>query len=105
MNNKRITTIANPVNSQDCMTLSFANSNYTLQTTPLNSLTKCTGSLDVNNQKIINMLSPSTLYDGVNLDYLQTNYYNKSTSDTRYLLSSTPLNSISAPINTVNMNG
>ena len=48
----------------------------------------------MNSHKITSVSNPTSAQDAVTLDYLQTNYYDKTSADGNYYADTTPLNSI-----------
>jgi hypothetical protein len=94
----KVVGLASPSADGDAVRLKYLQDNYYTQSNSNNRFLQIDGTngmnnnLDMNNDnngpyKIVGLANPGTSdNDAVNLGYLQTNHYSKSTSDTRFLL-------------------
>ncbi len=96
--------MGNATSSTDALNSATADTLYYTNTTPLNSITAPTSNLSMNSHKITSVANPTSAQDAVTLDYLETNYYNKTTADGNYYADTTPLNSIVVPTGSVSLN-
>ena len=91
LNSNKIENLSNPTASNDAVNKTYLTSNYYDQSTSNSNYLQTGGgnsmgaNLDMGTNKITNLVDPTSAQEGATKNYVDTNHYNKSTSDSRYI--------------------